>query len=78
VSPLVPALTEAREAALSAALDLVTCERHLHDRASSASRITKLQEDFYLAARDLTNAIDNAPPTARPRNWALDAEGATA
>jgi len=71
-------IIEARVAALDAALDLITCERHLHDRASAASRIGKLQDDFYRACRDVTNAIDDLQPGERPRGWALDPEGATA
>lgn len=71
-------IVEARTAALDAALDLITCERHLHDQGSAAARIGKLQDTFYLACRDVTNAIDDLSPGERPRNWALDPEGATA
>jgi hypothetical protein len=78
VSGIAPRVTEAREAALTAALDLVGIERHLHDRSSAAGRLTGAQDAFYLACRDLTNALDDAPPDARPRNWALDPEGRTA
>lgn len=71
-------LVEAREAALSAALDLITCERHIHDRAGAASKVTALTDAFYLACRDVTNEVDAMPPGIRPRNWALDPQGVTA
>lgn len=76
--PVVPRVTETREALLTAAVDLLGTERHLADKSSAASRLTAIQDAFYVAARDLVNAMDDAPPDARPRGWALDPEGRTA
>lgn len=73
-----PGVTEAREAAITATLDLLGVERHLHDRASAAARLTGVQDAFYIACRDVTNAVDALPPNLRPRNWTAEPETRTA
>jgi signal transduction histidine kinase len=67
---------KARERLVCAALTLDLAERSL--TAGGMRAVNRAEDALELAARDLTNAVDEVPPVARPKGWALDAEGETA
>lgn len=59
----------ARQEVLRAALDVLAAEHHLADDSASVTRLQDAEDAMAIAARDLTNAIDELPPRQRPKGW---------
>ncbi len=57
-------------AVLRAALEVLCAERQLGDESPSVTKLQRAEDRLALAARDLTNAIDDMPPVQRPKGWA--------
>ena len=61
-------LLDAREAVIRAALAVVSAERAL-GAGGDARAVTKADVTLYLAARNMTAAINDIPEWERPREW---------
>ena len=65
-----PELIPIRERVIEAALKVVLFERSISDEPSSLNAVLKAEHQLAIAARDLTNAIDDLPPGRHPKGWA--------
>jgi hypothetical protein len=61
-----------RERVVSAALKVVLFERAISDDSTSLNAVLKAEHELAIAARDLTNAIDDLPPGKHPKGWATN------
>ena len=52
-------------------LALLLAENSIADDPKAAAATVRSETDLELAARDLTNAIDDLPPLERPKGWTL-------
>lgn len=62
------ALLNARERVIRAALAVVLAERSLNGEGS-APAVVKADGELYLAAQDMTRAVNDIPEWERPRGW---------
>jgi hypothetical protein len=67
-------LNARREVLVRAVLAMLLAERQLAAESATAADLAKREDAVSIAARDLTNAIDDSPPSARPKGWALDGD----
>lgn len=58
-----------REALTRAVLDMLAAERRLSEDNASVVALRDAETAISLAARDLTNAIDDLPEQQHPRGW---------
>lgn len=58
-----------RHALIGIALEVLAAEHSLSDDETSTGKLLDAEERLDLAARDLTNCVDDLPPTAWPRGW---------
>lgn len=66
-----PSRYEATRACLGAALDVLRHEMTLPGDSPSLAQLRKAEEALALGARDLTNAIDDLPPSQQPKGWEI-------
>jgi hypothetical protein len=64
-----PTPHEAREAVLTAALDVLRHERRLASDSPGIAKLRHAEDALALSARDLTNALDDLPPGDQPKGW---------
>jgi hypothetical protein len=69
-------LNARREVLVRAVLGMLLTERQVAAESAPPADLTKREDAVSLAARDLTNRIDDLPPSARPQGWALDGDEA--
>lgn len=65
----------ARERLLRASIAVLGAERMLHVDAPAMGRLKAAEDEMSLAARDLTNAVDDSPPRDWPKDWATSGDG---
>jgi hypothetical protein len=58
-----------REALTRAVLDMLAAERRLSEDNASVLALRDAETAISLAARDLTNAVDDLPEKHHPRGW---------
>jgi hypothetical protein len=69
MSPVAP-VREEYDAAIDAALEAVQQQLRIATDPAALLLTLKAEERFLLAARDLTNAIDDLPLGKHPKGWA--------
>jgi hypothetical protein len=69
-----PDLNASIEVLVRAVLVMLLAERQVAAGSATVADLAKRQNAVALAARDLTNDIDDSPPSARPKGWALDGD----
>lgn len=58
-----------REAALQAALKVISAERELGGQDTATMALRQAEDRFALAARDYAAAVDTLPPGRQPKGW---------
>lgn len=71
-------LLAAQDELTRAVLDMLIAERMVYLDAEAMVAVKKAEDRVRLAAKDVTNAVDELRPVERPKGWALDPSGETA
>ena len=69
-----PRVADARERLTRAVLAMLLAERQLAAESASVTGLASREDAVSLAARDLTNAIDDSPPAMWPKDWATNGD----